>query len=90
MHYADRGDRAHSDSGNKNGGSSHSLIGTHQTANEHADVLAGWHAVPKLNIVHLLYDITPADLISVVVTEVGSIPCSSVPVVVREQTRAFR
>ncbi|KAJ9062023.1 hypothetical protein DSO57_1015068 [Entomophthora muscae] len=38
----------------------------------------------NLHFLNLLYDLTPADYITVVVTEVGLIPCTSVPVVLRE------
>jgi translation initiation factor eIF-2B subunit delta len=40
---------------------------------------------PKdLKLLNITYDVTPPHLISVVITEVGLIPPSSVPVVVRE------
>lgn len=39
----------------------------------------------KLDIVNLLYDVTPPDFISVVITEKGVLPCSSVPAVMRRQ-----
>lgn len=38
----------------------------------------------NLHFLNLLYDLTPAEYITVVVTEVGLIPCTSVPVVLRE------
>lgn len=36
------------------------------------------------NNLHLLYDITPANFINMIVCELGSIPPTSVPVVIRE------
>ncbi|CAG9762444.1 unnamed protein product [Ceutorhynchus assimilis] len=38
---------------------------------------------PKLNILNLLYDVTPPDLVTAVVTELAILPCTSVPVVLR-------
>lgn len=40
--------------------------------------------VPRLRLLNLLFDTTPVDFITMVVTEVGLIPASSVPVVIRE------
>jgi len=37
----------------------------------------------KPNILNLLYDVTPPDLITAVVTELAILPCTSVPVVLR-------
>lgn len=37
----------------------------------------------KLNILSLLYDVTPPDLVTAVVTELAILPCTSVPVVLR-------
>ncbi|XP_060531111.1 translation initiation factor eIF-2B subunit delta-like [Cylas formicarius] len=38
---------------------------------------------PKLNVLNLLYDVTPPDLVTAVVTELAILPCTSVPVVLR-------
>ncbi|XP_050300888.1 translation initiation factor eIF-2B subunit delta [Anthonomus grandis grandis] len=38
---------------------------------------------PKLKILNLLYDVTPPDLVTAVVTELAILPCTSVPVVLR-------
>ncbi|KAF7265504.1 hypothetical protein GWI33_021078 [Rhynchophorus ferrugineus] len=38
---------------------------------------------PKLNILNLLYDVTPPDLVTAVITELAILPCTSVPVVLR-------
>lgn len=43
--------------------------------------LRDWKDIPNLQILNLMYDITPADYISIVVTEYGSLPPSSIPVV---------
>ena len=37
----------------------------------------------NINILNLVYDVTPPDLISCVVTDIGMLPCTSVPVVLR-------
>ena len=37
-----------------------------------------------VSVLNLLYDSTPSELITMVVTDVGMIPSTSVPVVIRE------
>ncbi|RWS29811.1 translation initiation factor eIF-2B subunit delta-like isoform X2 [Leptotrombidium deliense] len=44
---------------------------------------------PKVNVVNLLYDVTPPDFVSMVVTEYGIIPCNSVAAVVRRNVTKF-
>ena len=46
-------------------------------------LLSGWRNVAPLHVLNLVYDVTPAELLSSVITELGSIPSSSVPVVLR-------
>lgn len=41
----------------------------------------------NINIINLTYDVTPPDLISCVVTDMGMLPCTSVPVVLRVKNR---
>ncbi|MCJ1290789.1 hypothetical protein MMC34_002331 [Xylographa carneopallida] len=48
--------------------------------------LTGWRNSPNLQLLNLMYDVTPADYINMVVTEYGSLPPSSVPVVHRLST----
>lgn len=36
-----------------------------------------------LTFLNLLYDVTPSDFVTAVVTELGFLPCTSVPVVLR-------
>jgi translation initiation factor eIF-2B subunit delta len=43
--------------------------------------LSSWRDQPDLRLLNLLYDVTPSKYISLVVTEVGLIPCTSAPVV---------
>lgn len=51
--------------------------------------LKNWKEMSHLNIVHALYDVTPPDFIKKVITEVGSLPPSSVPVVLREYKSGY-
>ena len=43
--------------------------------------LAKWKDTPNLQLLNLMYDLTPAEYIDMVITEYGSLPPSSVPVV---------
>ena len=46
--------------------------------------LVGWREVPNLELLNFAYDLTPSQYITVVVTEVGMVPPTSVPVIIRE------
>jgi translation initiation factor eIF-2B subunit delta len=47
--------------------------------------LADWRALPpNLKLLNVLYDVTPPEVISLVISEVGLIPVTSIPVVLRE------
>ncbi|EDK44864.1 conserved hypothetical protein [Lodderomyces elongisporus NRRL YB-4239] len=46
--------------------------------------LKDWKSIPSLNVLNIMYDLTPPEYINKVVTEVGSLPPSSVPVILRE------
>ena len=50
----------------------------------HGESLKNWKEVPNLKLLNLLYDVTPADFVSGVVTEVGIIPPTSIAVLLRE------
>lgn len=50
---------------------------------EDASPLENWKSCTNLTPLNLLYDVTPPDLVTGVVTELGFLPCSSVPVVLR-------
>lgn len=53
--------------------------------NETSDnILDGWQDIPCLNIVNILYDLTPPEYIKKIITEFGALPPSSVPVILRE------
>nr|KAF6307823.1 eukaryotic translation initiation factor 2B subunit delta [Myotis myotis] len=45
--------------------------------------LANWQSHLSLRLLNLVYDVTPPELVDLVITELGMIPCSSVPVVLR-------
>ncbi|XP_017401095.1 translation initiation factor eIF-2B subunit delta isoform X3 [Cebus imitator] len=45
--------------------------------------LANWQNYASLRLLNLVYDVTPPELVDLVITELGMIPCSSVPVVLR-------
>ena len=50
------------------------------------NTLGDWKAEKNLQLLNLMYDVTPAEYIQMVVTEYGSLPPSSVPVVYRLST----
>ncbi|KZV50962.1 translation initiation factor eIF-2B subunit delta-like [Dorcoceras hygrometricum] len=49
--------------------------------------LSGWMKNENLQILNLMYDATPSDYVSMIITDYGMIPPTSVPVVVREYGR---
>ena len=51
-----------------------------------ATALAHWETTPNLQLLNLMYDLTPAEYINMVVTEYGPISPSSVPVIQRLST----
>jgi len=42
------------------------------------------HLVCCAALLNLMYDAMPAEYVSVIITELGAIPCTSVPVILRE------
>jgi translation initiation factor eIF-2B subunit delta len=46
-------------------------------------MLTTWQNNSVFHVLNLVYDVTPPDLVSMVITELGMIPCTSVPVVLR-------
>ncbi|CAO3620993.1 unnamed protein product [Mucor hiemalis] len=72
------------------------LVNTKSTTNTHyaskpddSAVLASWRDQSDLKLLNLLYDVTPSKYITLVVTEVGLIPCTSAPVIWREYNEEF-
>lgn len=45
---------------------------------------AGWRDQPRLGLLNLKYDAMPAEFVTMIVTEFGMIPPTSVPVILRE------
>lgn len=45
-------------------------------------LLANWRDQPNLQLLNLMYDVTPAEYLDMVITELGCLPPSSVPVVI--------
>lgn len=50
--------------------------------------LSDWKSLPSLNILNILYDLTPPEYIEKIITEFGALPASSVPVILREYKSA--
>lgn len=50
--------------------------------------LKNWQDVKNLNIINIMYDLTPPEYINKVITELGALPPSSVPVILREYKNA--
>ena len=50
----------------------------------HGDSLKDWKDIPNLKLLNLLYDVTPPEFVSGIVTEVGIIPPTSIAVLLRE------
>lgn len=40
--------------------------------------------MPNMKLLNLVFDLTPVELVTMVITEVGMIPPTSVPVILRE------
>ena len=54
---------------------------------EDVNYLDGWANTENLQLLNLIYDATPSDYISMIVTDYGMVPPTSVPVIVREYRR---
>ncbi|XP_017753741.1 PREDICTED: translation initiation factor eIF-2B subunit delta-like [Eufriesea mexicana] len=51
--------------------------------NAKISLLEKWKTKKSLNLLNITYDVTPADLVTAVVTELAILPCTSVPVILR-------
>nr|CAG8470418.1 10477_t:CDS:2 [Entrophospora candida]CAG8494463.1 3975_t:CDS:2 [Entrophospora candida] len=60
------------------------LINTSTCSIPKSGSLSDWLQKPDLKLLNILYDLTPSKYITTVITEVGMIPCTSVPVILRE------
>ena len=54
-----------------------------------AEKLADWRDRSSLTLLNLVYDVTPIDFVMMVITEVGMIPPTSVPLIIREYHREY-
>lgn len=52
-------------------------------SNGKKSLLSNWRTKKSLNLLNITYDVTPADLVTAVVTELAILPCTSVPVILR-------
>jgi translation initiation factor eIF-2B subunit delta len=50
--------------------------------------LKNWREIPNLQLLNIMHDVTPAEYVDMVVTEMGSLPPSAVPVVHRMSTNS--
>ena len=55
---------------------------------EGCEGLKGWKDTAGLQLLNILFDVTPAEYVNMVITEYGSLPPSSVPVVHRMSTNS--
>lgn len=60
------------------------LVNRQPNSRDRNETLVGWRDIPALKLLNIMYDVTPAENITVVITDVGMIPCTSIPVVLRE------
>ncbi|GAB2299917.1 hypothetical protein Dimus_033964 [Dionaea muscipula] len=51
------------------------------------DYLNNWASSENLQLLNLIYDVTPSDYVSMIITDFGMVPPTSVPVIVREYRR---
>lgn len=63
-------------------GNPNSLILTQGESGESSE-LANWQSIPELTPLNLIYDVTPPNLVTAVITEIGILPCTSAPVILR-------
>lgn len=54
------------------------------SSSKNSGLLRDWRDIPGLKLLNLMYDLTPVRYVSLVITEVGLIPPTSVPVILRE------
>eukprot|EP00581_Thalassiosira_minuscula_P011596 CAMPEP_0183714700 /NCGR_PEP_ID=MMETSP0737-20130205/9155_1 /TAXON_ID=385413 /ORGANISM="Thalassiosira miniscula, Strain CCMP1093" /LENGTH=531 /DNA_ID=CAMNT_0025943685 /DNA_START=61 /DNA_END=1656 /DNA_ORIENTATION=+ len=60
--------------------------GNDKEESKEVDVLADWKDQPNLKLLNLMYDLTPSDFVTGIVTEVGILPPTSVAVLLREMS----
>ncbi|CAJ1837585.1 unnamed protein product [Sphenostylis stenocarpa] len=62
------------------------IISTVQSR-EDVNHLEAWANTENLQLLNLIYDATPSDYVSMIITDYGMVPPTSVPVIVREYSR---
>ncbi|KAL4867528.1 hypothetical protein BDV12DRAFT_171103 [Aspergillus spectabilis] len=72
--------------GGKAAASNPSPAESNTTSRNNGSPLANWRETPNLQLLNLMYDATPAEYVDMVVTEMGSLPPSAVPIVHRMST----
>ncbi|KAL4802108.1 hypothetical protein BDV18DRAFT_147523 [Aspergillus unguis] len=70
----------------KKGGKNNTSQPESTPVKSNTSALADWRETPNLQLLNLLYDVTPAEYVDMVVTEMGSLPPSAVPIVHRMST----
>ncbi|TMW55280.1 hypothetical protein Poli38472_013171 [Pythium oligandrum] len=70
------------------------LISSYSTEKSHLarrgrgpHVLSDWRDIANLKLLNLVYDVTPIEFVSMVVTELGMIPPTSIPAILREYSK---
>ena len=81
---ANRNNSNHNNNKNDNKKSDNGKDSDINDESQNVNVLDDWQNLKSLNIVNILYDLTPPEYIKKVITEFGSLPPSSVPVILRE------
>lgn len=74
------------DGGGKKGKDGEGVDGDGEGAGQGQNPLKKWRDTPNLQLLNLMYDVTPAEYVDMVITEMGSLPPSAVPVVHRMST----
>lgn len=78
---------AQSDSNKKSANRAPSNPSSDTSATSSSDSpLTKWKDTPNLQLLNIMYDVTPAEYVDMVVTEMGSLPPSAVPIVHRMST----
>ncbi|GMF34830.1 unnamed protein product [Phytophthora fragariaefolia] len=63
------------------------ISGSASNGSSTGHILSDWRDLADLKLLNLVYDVTPIDYVSMVVTELGMIPPTSIPAVLREYSR---
>jgi translation initiation factor eIF-2B subunit delta len=50
-------------------------------------VLSDWRDLPNLKLLNLAYDVTPTEYVTLIVTELGMIPPTSIPAILRQYSK---